>query len=260
MAGEKKSSGKADPLMVQSVAKAFTILEAFDTQNHSMTLSQIAAKTGLDVSAVQRFTHTLATLGYLTKDPVNRRFELSIKVLDMAHHYTRSSRLVTRAMPALLQLSKETEETVNLTVLDGTDVVYIFRLMSRNVLSPGVISGTHIPAYCSSPGRAILSRLPREEAEAVVARSDLAAHTVATITDPARIMDRIEAARQNGFEACFEELFHGDASIAAPIIDPGGRAIGAVSIATMLSRFSRDEVLKRYAPLVVDAARSISQN
>ncbi|RWE36067.1 MAG: IclR family transcriptional regulator [Mesorhizobium sp.] len=244
--------------MVQSVAKAFKVLQAFDAQHPAMTLSEIAQQADLDLSAAQRFAHTLQQLGYLLKHPGTRQFSLSLKSLDLAYHYRLSSQLVNRAMPVLHHVSKETEETVNLTVLDGTEVVYLERIQSRHVLATNVTTGTRLPAYCLSPGRAILSRLPNDIACSVIAASDLVKHTSHTETDPDRLIDLIEAARQQGYAACFEELYHGDASIAAPILGPDSQAIGAISIATTLSRFSREEVVERYAKLIISAARSVS--
>ena len=78
-----------------------------------------------------------------------------------------------RALPYLQHLSKETEETVNLTIPDGTEVVFVSHFLSRHVLNTDVIVGTRLPAYCTAPGIAILSRLPAMEAEAIIEASDL---------------------------------------------------------------------------------------
>ncbi len=72
--------------MVQSVAKAFRVLECFDARHPTMNLSQIAEQAKLDLSAAQRFTHTLQALGYLVKDPKTRQFGLSVKSFDLAFH------------------------------------------------------------------------------------------------------------------------------------------------------------------------------
>ena len=248
----------SDPLMVQSVAKAFRVLEAFDSGHTRLTLSEISQVTSFDLSAVQRFCHTLHKLGYLDKDPVTRQFSLSLKVLDLAYHFKHTSRLVGAATPVLQHLSRETEETVNLTVLYGVEVVYLSRIQSRHVLHAGVTSGTRLPAYCSSSGRAILSQLPVEEVRSVIEASDLRKHTPHTVTDPEKLLAIIEEVRQQGYASGFEELYLGDASIAAPIRGPGGAVLGAISIATTLARFSREEVVARYASLIIAAARSIA--
>lgn len=244
--------------MVQSVAKAFRVLEAFDSRHPQMTLSEIAEQTGLDLSGAQRFAHTLHTLGYLTKDPKTRQFELSVKSLDLAYHFTRTSRLVDRAMPVLQHLSKETEETINLTVLDGTEIVFISRFLSRHVLHTDVTTGTRLPAYCMAPGRAILSRMSQEEIDAVLAASDIKAHTRNTVTDLTRLHEIIAQARLEGFAAAFEEMYHGDGSIAAPVLGANGQVIGAVSVAASTLRYSREAMVSAFAPMILAAARSIS--
>lgn len=258
MTDKQPTKRKTDPLMVNSVAKAFRVLDAFDAGHPRMTLSEIAERSGLDLSAAQRFTHTLLTLGYLEKDPVTRQFALALKVLDFSYHFKQSSQLVARAMPVLQHLSKQTEETVNLTVLDGTEIVYVARIQSRHVLNTDVMTGTRLPAYCMSPGRAILSRMPEAAAQDVIKASDLRQYTPATVTDPEQLMALIEKTRSQGYAVCFEEIFHGDISIAAAIIGPGGKVAGAVSIATTAARFARDEVETTYAPTIIAAARSIS--
>jgi DNA-binding IclR family transcriptional regulator len=259
MTAEKNSPAKkADPLMVQSVAKAFRVLEAFDSSHPQMTLSQIAKRTDLDLSGAQRFAHTLQVLGYLEKDPKTRHFELTVKSLDRAYHFTRSSRLVDRAMSILQYLSKETEETVNLTILDGTDIVFISRFLSRHVLNTDVIIGTRLPAYCMAPGRAILSVSPDEQVEALLDASDIKAHTQNTITDRDALRGIIAQARLDGYATAFEELYRGDGSIAAPVLGVNGNVMGAVSVAASTLRYSREGMVDAFATMILAAARSIS--
>lgn len=254
----EKAGRGSDSLMVQSVAKAFRVLEAFGGERPSLSLSQIAQETGMDLSGAQRFTHTLVALGYLRRDPSTRQFELGLKVMDLAYNYTRASRLVERALPVLQHLSKESDETVNLTVLDGTDIVFISRYMSRHVLNTDVIIGTRLPAYCMASGRAILSRLAPEELEAVLAASTFKAYTPSTPTSANQVRELIHRAAQDGYAAAFEEYFHGDASIGAPIIGRDGKVAGAVNIGASTMRYGRDEFVERYGPRIIAAARAIS--
>jgi len=260
MDGENPRTKRSEPLMVNSVAKAFKVLNVFDKGRGSLTLSQIAQLTGMDISAVQRFTHTLTQLGYLQKDPITRQFELAIKTLDLAYHYTRGSRLVDRAMPVLQHLSKETQEAVSLTILDGSEIVFVSRFLSRQSLNTDVITGSRLPAYCTSPGRAILSRLSEPAAREVLERSNLQQYTPSTPTTIADVLERLREARNNGYVFAFEEIYHGDASVAAPILGADGHVVAAVSIAVPLARLSRNEMLETFPKLVIAAARGISFN
>lgn len=254
----EKPPRKQELLMVQSVAKAFRVLEAFGGEHSSMSLSQIAQQTGLDLSATQRFTHTLVSLGYLRRDPGSRQFELGLKVIDLSYNYTRASRLIDRAAPVLLHLSNDSDETVNLTVLDGADVVFVSRYASRHVLNADVILGTRLPAYCTASGRAILSRLEPDELETVLAASALKPHTPATPSSVGQVRELVRQAALDGYAMAFEEYFMGDASIGAPVLGGDGRVVGAVNIGASTSRYTRAAFEERYGPKIVAAARSIS--
>ncbi len=250
---------KDDALMVNSVEKAFRVLSAFGRQHQTLNLSQVASETGMDVSAAQRFTHTLTRLGYLRKDAQTKRFELTAKTLDLGYHFVRSSRLLDRAMPYLMHLSKETEETVNLTVREGAEIIFVSRFLSRHVLNTDVIIGTRMPAYCTAPGIAMLSRLPEDEAMAIIDASDLQAHTPSTTWHREALQAKLRQAAAQGYATAFEEVYLGDASIAAVIVDHHGRPEAAVNIATSTSRYSHAEVVSRFSSLVIATAHAISR-
>lgn len=253
------TGSRGDSLMVRSVEKAFRVLDAFNSDQPTLSLSQIVTLTELDMSAAQRFTHTLVKLGYLAKDPVTRQFELTAKTLDFGFHYIRANKLIDRAMPYLQHLSKETEETINLTVLDGTEIIFVSRFLSRHVLNTDVIIGTRLPAYCTAPGLAILSRLPEDEALELLNRSDLRSYNSNTVYDPAVIMDDIRRFREDGYATAFEQVYHGDGSIASAITGANGRPIAAINIAASLARYSREEIVSRFSPYVIAASRTISK-
>lgn len=254
-----KSADEADPLMVRSVEKAFRVLEAFDGSNRSLSLAQIGANVGLDKSASQRFTHTLTKLGYLQKDPVTKRFELSLRSLEMARHFITANPLVTHAMPYLLHLSRETEEAVNLTLPDGPEIVFAARFMSRHMLNTDVVVGTRMPAFCTAPGRAILSRLPAAEARSLIERSPLQAFTPQTVHTVDGLLERLDAARDAGYATTWGEFFPGDLSVAAAVIDQAGRPVAAVNIGVSNARYTLEKAEELFAPLVMAATRSISQ-
>ncbi|MER9951452.1 IclR family transcriptional regulator [Mesorhizobium sp. M0047] len=252
------SNGSRDLLMVNSVEKAFRVLRAFDGSHPSLSLSEIAEVTGLDVSATQRFTHSLLKLGYLEKDAASRRYGLTVKVLELGQSYSRANPLVKQAIPYLLHLNKETEETVNLTVLDETDIVFVVRFLSRHVFNTDVVIGTRLPAYCTAPGRAILSRLPSDEAEAIISSSELRPITSHTPRTAADVMGKVATAAAKGYALQVEEYFYGDMSISAAVVDARGRPVGAINIGVATTRYTPQEMEVRFAPMVVAAARSVS--
>nr|WP_233837102.1 IclR family transcriptional regulator [Paraburkholderia sp. ZP32-5] len=257
--GEKKVADPTESsLYVQSVEKAMKVLTAFDGSKRQLSLSEIAALTGFDTSATQRFTFTLAALGYLFKDPDSRKYELSPKLVDFTYHYLTSNELVSRATPYLQQLGSETEEATNLTVLDDTDIVFVLRIVSRNVFNAHVITGSRLPAYCTAPGLAILATLQDGEVDDILSRSNLVAFTSSTVYQPRKIKERLVQIRKQGYAHTEDEYFVADISTAAAVTNAHGRGIGAVNIAVARSRWQADRDEKRFADLVISTASAIS--
>jgi IclR family pca regulon transcriptional regulator len=250
--------GAASTLFVNSVEKAMRVLTAFDDKHARLSLSQIAALTDLDLSAAQRFTYTLTVLRYLVKDPFTKTYSLSPRLLDFAFHYLASNELVTRAAPYLRQLSQETEETANITVLDGTDIVFTLRIVSPHVLNPNVITGSRLPAYCTAPGLAIMSRLPEEEVHGILDNSELIEHTPQTVADRPGILERLALFRKRGYSHTKGEYYIGDISTAAPIVDARGYPVAAVNVAVSRTRWRGAKDEQRISNLVIAAAGAIS--
>ena len=204
-------------LFVNSVGKAFRVLSVFDARRQSLSLSQISTHSGLDLSATQRFVSTLMQLGLLLRKEQTKQYSLSPRMLDFARQYIAGNAFVALASPFLQQLSRETEETVNITVLDGTEVVVLQRIVSRHVLTPDVIVGTRMPVYCTSSGLAILAALPLAEAAAILDASELVRHTQFTIADRDEILARLGAIREAGYAHTEEELYLGDIATAVAV-------------------------------------------
>lgn len=244
-------------LFVNSVEKAMTVLKAFDASRPTLTLSQIAALAGMDLSSAQRFTYTLTELGYLDKDEESKTYSLSPQVFELTYHYLSSNELVNRAAPYVQQLSVQTGETANITVLHRSDVVFVYRIASQHVFNANIMVGARMPAFCSAPGLAMMAYLPQQESDAILAASDLVKHTPHTTTDPKAIRQRLEAIRHDGYSHTEEEFFLGDISTAAAVRDARGRVIAGVNVAIAKHRWNpADE--RKIADLVISAAAAIS--
>lgn len=249
---------RSSPLFVNSVEKAFQILAAFGPNRRQLTLTQIVAQSGMDMSSVQRFTHTLVTLNLLRKDTHTKLYELSPGILGLAHQYISANDLVSRAMPYLQHLAMETEAAVNLTILDGTEIVYLQRIVSRYVLSPEIIMGTRLPAYCTSSGLAMLAGLPRHEAEAILDRSNLVKHTRHTVNDREQILARLDAIRDQGYAHVEDELYLGDIALGVAITDLAGNVVGAINIGVARPQWKGEEDKENMLSLLIAAGRAIS--
>lgn len=252
------SDEKDDPLFVQSVEKALRVLTAFDAERPTLSLSQLAIATGMDISTAQRFSHTLQRLGYLSKDPRTKHFELTTRTLKPAYHYTQSNALVRLVSPYLIDLRRETGEAVSFSVLEGTNIVYVIRLLSSHSLAIKVSVGAHVPAYCTAPGLAMLAHLPPTEARNILQSSNLRAYTERTETRIPNIMTRLREVSGKGYAVNVEEFMPNDITVAAAILGRDLLPVGAINIATTTERSTPGEAERRFAPLITALARAVS--
>lgn len=246
-------------LFVGGAEKALLVLRAFQEHRHPQSLTEITESTGLGRSATQRFIYTLKALGYLRQDKSTKRYTLSPKVLDFGFAYLRNDYLVEKAFPYLLEASKRTDETVNLTELDDTEVIYVSRLPSRNLISVDILLGQRLPVYCTAPGRAILAGILPEQATDILERSDRQARTKHTVTELSEIERKLEEIRHFGYALSNQETFLGDISVAAAVRNHAGDVVAAINIAVPHPRWSIAEAERDLAPVVAETAWAITK-
>ena len=156
-AGRAAAVGLADREtdFVQSLQRGLAVIRAFDADNPTLTLSDVARSTGLARAAARRFLHTLVDLGYIRVD--GRQFRLSPQVLELGRAYLSSLRIPEIALPHLRDATEELRESSSLAVLDGTDIVYVAHAPAKRILSITINIGTRDPAFATSLGRVLLA-------------------------------------------------------------------------------------------------------
>ncbi|GAB3578716.1 IclR family transcriptional regulator C-terminal domain-containing protein [Leifsonia lichenia] len=227
-AAQQKTAESGDEHFVQSLARGLAVIRAFDADDPSMTLSEVARKTGMSRAAARRFLLTLIDLGYLRTD--GREFELTARVLELGYAFLSGQSLPRLATPVLQELSAELGESVSMAVLDGTDIVYVARVHTRRIMSVGIAVGSRFPAYATSMGRVLLAGLDDTQVRAVLARSDLRPLTPNTTTDPAALVEAIACVARDGWASVDQELELGLRSIAVPVRNPSGAVVAAINV------------------------------
>ncbi|HWX50965.1 MAG TPA: IclR family transcriptional regulator [Roseomonas sp.] len=248
-----------DTLLVGSVEKAFRVLHAVREGPGAMSLGEIAAASGLDKSAAQRFAHTLWRLGYLEKDERTRRFTLGRQALETAFHYLRTTPLVEVAMPVVAELRRSCGERVSMSLWEGDSLIYVIRQQSRREYFWSSLIGRRVPLASTAGGRAILALLPPAEAEALVRRAPPPALTPRTLTDPAAILEQVGRARAQGYAMAVEEVSAGEVTLGAAITRADGRPVAALHIAGSLGEWKPEAFAASFAPLLLEAAHGLSR-
>jgi DNA-binding IclR family transcriptional regulator len=249
---------RRDGLYIASVEKAFRLLNAFGRDHAQLTLSDLAKRTRMTLPNVQRLTRTLTGLGYLTRDAATKRYSLTPRTLDIGFRYLVTSPLLDRAAPHLAELNRRTEETVNLTVLDGPEVVYVARHRGFHSIGIQMYIGARLPAFSTGIGQAMLAWLPAREAMTRIDALPRPAYTRNTITDRDLLMKKLQRVHRQGYALEDQEMFLGGVSVAVPVLAPDGTPLAAVNVAVPSSRFTAAQAERQFAQLVVETARVIS--
>lgn len=261
----RPSSGRAtgrvqrdERLFVRSLERGLQVLAAFSEHAGALGLADIARLTGIDKSAAQRLVHTLWVLGYIKQDSATRRYALSPKTLEFGNSYLRMDNVLSCAKPYLAEASRACEETVNLTELIETDIVYVARIPSRHMISVDILLGARLPAYCTAPGRAILAFMPQDQRSSIIQRSGLHPITRYTVTDPDQLDAILRNTREHGYAICEQESYLGDISAAAPVLNSRGYPVAAINVAVSATRWTASDVEQSLAPIIVNAAMETS--
>lgn len=241
-----------------SLSRGLTVLLAFAHGKREMNLRELSEATGLTKSAIQRFTFTLEALGFLLKSPDNKKYSLSPKCLALGYGYLQSNPLIDLANAYLADLNRKCEETVNLSVPDGTDMVYVARFPSQKHVAIHMPVGRRLPMYCTAAGRAYLSALPPAEVDELLEASTLTTYTPNTLTDKSQILAVIDEARRDGYSWANQEFFRGDINLGVAIKNAHGRPVGAINISLPTSRWSLESGRQQIAPVLLETIRAIS--
>src|SRR5262245_32113064 len=244
------------PDFVASLARGLAVIRAFGPDAHEMTLSEVAQRTGVSRAAARRFLLTLAALGYADSD--GKRFRLTARVLDLGYAYLSSMDLWDAALPHMERVVEQARESCSASVLDGGEIVYVARVPTRRIMSVALGIGTRLPAYPTSMGRVLLASLTPERLDAYFRNAALTALTPHTVTDEAELRRILAQVARQGYATVDQELEEGLRSIAAPIRSRSGRTLAAVNVSAHTSRASRQDLVRRFLPLLQEAAGRIT--
>ena len=141
--------------VIEGLGKGLRVIEAFDDDHPRLTPSEVAQRTGITRTAARRYLLSLCHFGYARCD--GKQFWLLPRVLRLGQSYLGAARLPRLVLPFLQRVSLACGETVNLSVLDDHEVVYLARSNSPRLVSIGFHAGARAPAHVVTPGIVILS-------------------------------------------------------------------------------------------------------
>ncbi|AQS47956.1 IclR family transcriptional regulator [Thioclava nitratireducens] len=231
---------------IASFAKGLRVIECFGAETPRLSIAEVAEATGFDRATARRCLLTLNAEGYAEYD--GKFFTLTPKVLRLGMGALASLPLPQIVQPWLDQLTDRIGQSCSVSILDGTEIVYLARAAQRRVMSIGLMPGSRLPAHCTSMGRVLLAALPPEDARAAVEASDLTPRTAYSLTDPGEILARIDQVRRDGYAVIDQEVEIGLRSIAVPLYDIHGRVVAALNTGMAASADPAETLIETYLP------------
>ena len=238
---------------VQSIARAFVLLESLAEAGGVCSLSDLAARSGLPLSSIHRLVRTLVDLGYVRQEP-SRRYALAPRIIRLGE--ASANVIGIWAKPHLTRLAEDLGESANLAMLDGAEIVYVEQAQSTRSVRMFTEVGRRVPPHSTAVGKAIMADMSEAEVRSILARSGMPRSTSTTITDPDVFIARLAQVRELGYAVDEGEREEGVRCVAAAV--PSDTSRLAISMSGPEGRMS-DEVLERAVPLVKAACSGLAE-
>jgi IclR family pca regulon transcriptional regulator len=245
------------PDFVEALARGLDVLSCFgSTGNATMTLSEVAASTGLARPTARRLLLTLTELGYVAVD--ERGFSLTPSVLRLGMAYISGLGLWDIARPHMAALVARTHESTSMTQLDGSDIVYVARVSVPKLIALRVDVGTRFPAVRTSQGKVLLAAMNEAQLADTLAQPSRANLGRILHKPSPDLAEELRTVRARGWALADEELARGVRSVAVPVRDGTGAVRAAMNVTVHAAETSLDTLVEQHLPLLIKAAGDIS--
>lgn len=240
------------PRGVQSLQRAFDLLEGLADAGGEASLSELAPGTGLPLPTIHRLMRTLVASGYVRQHS-NRRYALGSRLIRLGEGASRQWGAWSR--PLLSELVDAVGETANLAVLEGDEVVYVAQVPSPHAMRMFTEVGRRVLPHGTGVGKAMLAQLPTVEVRNVLERTGMPAYTPRTYTEPERLLANLAEIASQGYSLDESEQEVGVRCVAVPVHD--APALAAVSVSGPESRLTAQSV-EAIVPVITDIAKRMS--
>jgi IclR family transcriptional regulator, KDG regulon repressor len=249
--------GMTNDYTVKPVQKALQVLLCLGEEQKPLTLTEICYKVRLPKTTVFRYLHTLCQDGFVTHDSAGDSYRLGLRLFELGQLAGEQLRVRDVAWPYLQSLRDQFNETVNLGMLDGAEIVYIDMAESRHSLRMQARLGSRDPVHSTALGKAILAFTPQERWPLHMP-ARLEPRTAQTQISHEHLYTELFNTRQRGYAQDNGENEEGTCCIGAPIFDHSGQVLYALSLSAPASRMDESQ-LPTIAAAIVETATTVSQ-
>lgn len=238
---------------IQVIDRMMKLIEVLAAHTQPVNLKLLASLTGLHPSSAHRILNVMVEKGLVAKQEPGT-YRLGLKLLELGNLVKARLDIRREALPFMQRLHQEINETVNLSLREGDEMVYVERTASGRAMMRVVqIVGARAPLHITAVGKIFLAEAGDEEARAYARRTGLPAYTPHTLTSEKALLEELARVRRRGVAFDDEEAEKGVCCIGAGIRDADGRLVAGLSISAPAERFDRN-----WAQKVKETAQAIS--
>ncbi|MEK8047549.1 IclR family transcriptional regulator domain-containing protein [Ideonella margarita] len=241
--------------LIAGLGRGLAVIESFDDEHARMTVAQVAQRTGIPRTAARRHLLSLCHFGYADTD--GKHFWLAPRVLRLGQSYLDGARLPRLVQPFIQRLSMATAETVNVSVLDGHEVVYVARSNSPRVVSIGFHAGARVPAHVVSPGVALLATLKESALQRWLDSHEFAGFTASTVQTAESFGAQVRQARLQDHWIAIGQLDAGLSGVSTVLRDRFGECKGALGMTLQAANWPLAQIESRLVPQLLETAQTL---
>lgn len=230
------------------------LLDAVSAYDHPVTLKVLGADTGLHPSTAHRILAAMVNEGFVERD-ARGSYRLGYKLVQLGCRMRGDATVEQVALPVMEALRDRVGETVNLTIREGDEVVYVARaIVTTRIMRVEQVIGSRAPLHVTAVGKLALGELDADEIRAYAKRTRLPRFTPNTIVDAERLISEAQHCHGEGYALDNEEAELGVGCIGALVRDGSGTAVAGLSVSAPMDRRRQE-----WIGMVVDAAHQISE-
>jgi IclR family KDG regulon transcriptional repressor len=247
-----------DRYSVTSVDRALDVMNAFTHQRPELSLTEVAAITGLHKATAFRLLATLCHRGMAMKNPVTGVYRLGFGVIALSEVAKTSTGFISQARPFMRRIRDELNETVYLAVRIGDERISLDQLEGLRDIRRVVAIGKPTPLYVGSTSRVLLAAMPDDEIAAYFARTNFEPPFPGAKVDAPILWRAIGDIRRDGYAETYNKRIAEGASISAVVRGPASEALGALTVSIPIGRYTA-EVRGHAITAITGAARDLSR-
>jgi len=228
---------------IKSIDKALDLLEFLSNNEQEIGILEISHQLNMGLSTVHRILSTLKSRDYIIQNQKTAKYRLGIKLFELGCEVQSTKNLIKTIRPSLRKLSKMTNETANLAILEDKEVVYLDTIESSETLRTEIVQGTRTTAHCTALGKALLAFLSDSDFEQLYENNEpIITLTPQSISSLDELKKELKNVKERGYALDIEEYKIGINCVGVPIFNRNGETVAAISITGPASRFTLDKM------------------